>query len=249
MDKQSLNLRLDYRILTLALLAVVISMLAVWRPWEGSETRKITVSGQATVKAVPDEFVFYPSFSRTASDAETAKSELNTFGQKLLNEVKALGVPEEKIKLDSSSYDYYYPVDKPQQTDEQTVTLQVTITVDNKELAQKVQDYLASTDAKGQLTAQASFSTEKQKTLEAEARQKAIEDAKSKADQTAANLNSRLGNVLEISDGTGFGGCYGAICPMMGAAEDSAKSSRSSLPVTPGENELNFTVQVIFALR
>ncbi len=248
MDNRSLTLKLNYKIIILALLIIIVGMLAAWRPWQEEGTRKISVSGQATIKAVPDQFVFYPSFSRTSSNSEAAKNELNAFGSKLLNEVKALGVPEEKIRLDSSSYDdfRYYPVDKPG-TDEQIITLQVTITVDNKDLAQKVQDYLAGTDAKGQLTPQASFSTEKQKQLEGEARQKAIEDAKAKADQTAANLGTKLGKAIEVSDGSGFGGCYNGICPMMGAAEDS--STRSSLPVTPGENEFNFTVQVTFALR
>ena len=255
MEKQTLTLKLDYKIISLVLLAVIAGMLALWRPWQDntSDTRKITVSGEATVKAVPDQFLFYPSFSRTTEDVEAAKNELNTFGSKLLEDLKALGVPEEKIKLDSSSYDDYRLMiapDKPETSGAQTVSLQVTITVDNKELAQKVQDYLAGTDAKGQLTPQASFSTEKQKQLESEARQKAIDDAKAKAEQTATNLDTKLGKVIEIKDGAGFGGCYGGVCPLIGMAEDagSARSS-ASIPITPGENELSFSVEAVFALR
>ena len=254
MEKQTLTLKLDYRIISLVLLAVVIGMLALWRPWQNgtSETRKITVSGEATVKATPDQYLFYPSFSRTTADVEAAKNELNAFGSKLLEDLKALGVPEEKIKLDSSSYDDYRLMvapDKPEGSG-QTVSLQATITVDNKEMAQKVQDYLAGTDAKGQLTPQAGFSTEKQKQLESEARQRAIDDAKAKAQQTAANLDTKLGKVIEIKDGAGFGGCYGGVCPLIGMAEDAGSSrSSTSIPITPGENELSFSVEAVFALR
>jgi uncharacterized protein YggE len=244
-----LTLKLDYRILCLLLVIVIGVMLSLWRPWEDkptAATRKITITGEATVKGTPDEFVFYPDFERTGTDLDSMKNELNTFGTQLMADLKKLGVPENKIKLDSSSYDRYsYYEDKP--SGSQTISLYVTITATNKDMAQKVQDYLAKTDAKGQLTSYPQFSTETQKKLENQARQKAIADARSKADESAKNLNVKLGKVVEVKDSSDYGG----ITPlMMGANSASGVEDKAtaSLPVTPGEDEVDSSVSVTFAL-
>jgi uncharacterized protein YggE len=181
MNNQTLSLKINLKIVCLLLLTIIATMLFVWKPWDTSANgaRKITIVGEAEIEAVPDEFVFYPTFNRTGTDQQKLKEELNTFGQKLQVDLKGLGVKEEDITLDSSSYDLYY-YEKPD-SEEKTVTLATTVKVSDKELAQKVQDYLAQTDAQGQLTAQSQFSEKKRKDLETEARDKAIEDARTKA--------------------------------------------------------------------
>lgn len=221
-------------------------MLGLWRPWQhaSSVTRKITITGNATVKAIPDEFVFNPSFERTGTDVNKLKGDLNTYGTKLNADLKKLGIAENDIKLDSSSYNNNYYSPTTTTTDTQTITLQATIMVPNKTLAQKVQDYLAGTDAKGQLTSQPQFSDSKRKSLESSARLQAIADARQKADQTASNLGAKLGKVIEVTDQQNI-----SVRPL-GVINDAASASTSSsLPVTPGKNQVDSTVQVVFSLK
>jgi len=240
-DNKVLKVKIDWRVISLALVLIILAMFALWRPWEGNSERKITITGEASVEATPDEFVFYPRYERSGADTQALKAELATFGTQLQTKLKELGVKEDDITLDSSSYDY--GIAKPEGDSTPTVTLSVTITTPTRELAQKVQDYLATTDAKGQLTAQAQFSDAKRRELENQARDKAIEDARGKADRTARNLDARLGKVVEVKDQQGFG-----IEPF---ARDQAASSQgsSSLPVTPGKDTVTFTVEVVFELR
>ena len=245
MNKNTFSLKIDFRLLSLVLLAVIAGMLAFWRPWEGtSEKRKITVNGETTIQAAPDEFVFYPHFQRTGDDQEALKQQINDLGTKTLNDLKNLGVPEENIKLDGSSYGNgrALPLIEPD-LNENTATLSVTVRTTDKDLAQKIQDYLQSTDAQGQLTPVTNFSVKKSKELEQQARKQAVEDARNNAEQSANELGARLGKVLEVKETPD-----NISIPWLrsNTAEDTAQSS---LPITPGKSSFIFQVEVIFEIR
>jgi uncharacterized protein YggE len=243
---QKVTLNVDLRIVCAILLLVIAGMLAVWRPWQGSTTqRKLTITGQAEIDAVPDEFVFSPYFERKDADAAKAKQAIDALGAELAAELEKLGVAPDDIKLDSSSYnyDYAYP---SKGGDEQTVTLSVTVTVSTKDLAQKVQDYLAGTDAKGQLTATANFSEQKRKELEAQVRERAVADAKQKADSLARQLDAKLGKVLEVTDAASFQPPWIYLEGRSAVADD---AEVASLPVKPGKQTVTLTVSVTFGLR
>lgn len=246
----SITVKFDLRIVCGVLIAIIVVMLAIWQPWHqtSSTTRKITITGDATVTGTPDEFVFYPSFQKTGVDNKQLAADLNAYGNKLQQDLMKLGVAEKDITLDSSSYDDY-PIAYDtvgSQSNNQTFTLSATITTHNKDQAQKVQDYLATTDAKGQITPQAQFSNAKQKQLSNEARLKAIADAQSKADATAKSLHVKVGKVLTISDDSA-----GGVTPrlMMGANIASDSATTTALPVTASQSEVNSTVTVTFSLK
>ncbi len=250
---KALTLTFDRKTIIIAILLVTVGVMTfVWRPWEGSRaTRTITVIGEADVKATPDEFLFTPYYERTGSDAAKLKTELDTFGNKLLDDVVKLGITKDNITLTSTSYGQASdggtaatePAMPGGKSVQPTATLSVTITAPSKELAQKIQNYLGSTDAKGQLTAQAVFSKEKRKELENQARDKATDDAKTKASETAAKLGVSVGKVKEVKDSVRSG----SIFPMnaSGVAED----SKSSLPVTPGRDSVSVNLEIVFELK
>jgi uncharacterized protein YggE len=110
-------------------------------------------------------------------------------------------------------------------------------------MAQKVQDYLLTTSPSGTISPYSAFSTEKRKELESQARDEATIDAREKAEQSAENLGFKLGKVKSIEDQSGFGGVIPLDTPA--TMEDSA---RSSLSVQPGENEITYTVRVVYYL-
>lgn len=240
--KNKLSISFDLRIVVAILLVIIIAMVAIWRPWSAKTTgdRTITVSGEATVKAEPDEYVFYPSYQFKNADKDTALDELTKKSNTIVAELKKLGVEDSRIKTDSSGYGDY-PVSGKPETNRTTYTLSVTVTVGNKELAQKVQNYLVTTSPAGAVTPQPTFSDAKRKQLENQARDAATKDARAKADQSAENLGFKIGKVKQVSDGSGLGGVF----PLSSGAalED---SSRRQLTLQPGENDLNYSVTVIY---
>lgn len=230
-------------------LLVSIFVLLVWsQPWTSGgvdkDSRKITVSGSAVIEAEPDEFVFYPYFEVTGPDQETRKDEIATKMNTVVEDLKELGVPESGLKLDTSDYDNRYW----EEEEEGTATGRLTIKSKDRDLVQKVQDYLLNADAKGQITPYASFSEEKKDELDAEAVEKASNDAKAKAEAQAALFDAKLGKVVTVSQGYesifDYGFSYRGA--ELAIAED---SSSSSLPVLPGQNEYTQTVTVVYELK
>lgn len=247
-----IKISLNPKYICIVLLVVIVAMLALWRPWTTSvpdNSRVVKVTGQATVKAAPDQFIFYPTYEFKNPDKTAALTELTAKGDEVTKKIKELGVPDSGIKTNAdgnSGLAYYNP-----EMRQAVYSLRLTITVGNKELAQKVQDYLLTTSPTGSVSPQAGFSDSKQKQLEQQARDEATKEARTKADQSARNLGFKLGKVKSLDDG-GFGGgscgsfgiCTGA---NLSVAEDTAKSSQ--LSVQPGENELNYSVTVEYYIK
>jgi uncharacterized protein len=244
--KPTTHVALDLRWVAGALLIIIVVLLALWRPWQGtaSEDQTIQVTGETTVTAVPDEFVFYPTYQFKASDNAAALTALAKKSDEVTAKLKELGVPENKIKTNSSGYGTSL-MPTGGGSDKTTYTLQLTVTVDNQELAQKVQDYLLTTEPTGSVSPQPTFSDTKQRELEAEARDKATVDARAKAEQSAKNLGFRLGKVKSVNDGDSYW-----TTPLGGrAASSDLATSSNNLGLYPGENELPYSVTVIYYIR
>lgn len=231
-------------LLQLGLLLVIVGLL-VWAQVSDTdsseETRKITVTGETTMEATPDEFTFYPRFEKQGSDKNALRDELVNDANKAVDAIKALGVPEQDIALDASSYDQWYWMDG----EEGMLNITLTITTKDGDLAQKIQDYLITTDAEGQISPQATFSTEKKKELDKQAVEQAITDAKNKAQAQADLLGEELGGVLEVSQSRD------SLFMNYGAAELSVREDvqTQSLPVLPGQNDYMQSVVVTYELR
>jgi uncharacterized protein YggE len=248
-SKAKLNISLDYRIICAVLAAALLLTLLAWKPWSAKSTsdRTVQVSGETTVKAAPDEFIFYPSYQVENADKQAALTELTKKSEDVVAKLKELGVPGSGIKTNTSGYDYPVYLDDQKQT--ATYTLQLTVTLSDQKLAQKVQDYLVTTSPTGSVSPQFGFSDSKQKQLEGQARDAATKEARAKADQMGKNLGFKIGKVKSVSDGTGFSG--GPIMPLEArgsmAAADDAKAT--SLAIQPGENELPYTVTVVYYIK
>lgn len=246
-----LNFSLDLRLIIIILLLVIAGMIAACQPWSekssGSE-RTVSVKGETKLKAEPDEFVFYPRYDFKNADKNTALAELTKKSEEITAQLKALGIPDNKIKSDSNgnNYNFYYD----NRANQNNYSLSLRIIADNKETAQKVQDYLITTTPLDSVSPQPGFSDAKRKELENKARDDAIKDAQAKAEQSARNLGFKVGKVKSVEDGTSFGEVMpfvrGGAAPMI--AEDIA-SSKQSLSVQPGENELPYSVTVVYYLR
>lgn len=241
-QKNKMSLNLDFRLVTVVLLLVIAGMLALWRPWEGQrDDRTIAVTGESTIKATPDEFIFYPAYEFKNADKQAALDVAAKKSDELVAKLKAIGVPENGIKTNADGYDM--PTYKDDTTP--TYNLRLTVTVGSRDLAQKVQDYLLTTTPVGAVSPQAAFSDAKRKELESKARDEATKDARAKADQSAKNLGFSLGAVKTVADGAGFGRGV----PPYAVDSNASSGAERQLTVQPGENELSYSVTVTYFVR
>jgi uncharacterized protein YggE len=226
-------------------------MLFAWKPWDSppqNTGRTVQVTGEATLKAEPDEFVFSPSYDFKNASKQAALDELSKKSEEIVSQLKKLGVDDRKIKTNADGYErgIYFPTSQGGQT---TYSLMLNVTVGSKDLAQKVQDYLIITSPTGAVTPYSTFSKAKQKQLESQAREEAEKDARSKAGKSAENIGFKLGAVKSISEVNGFGG----VVPLMengAASADLAQPSRSStISVQPGQSDINYKISVTYYIK
>lgn len=246
-DYTKITLQISWKILSILLAIVILGMFAMWRPWtnETAAVRKISVSGEATIKAVPDEYTLSPYFEFANTDRTKAAEELTTQSKTITAKLKELGVKEEQIKSSTNDYDRYgFTV--PESGTSSSLQLQYTITVTDKDIAQKVQDYLLTLKPKGQISPYATFSEAKKKELQVQARDKAIEDAKDKATKTASQFGAKVGKVITVTDGASYGGpiAYDGVSTLEAKAD-----ATSSVPVQPGQNDFSYSVSVEYELK
>lgn len=243
-SSNKLGLLLNLKVIVPVLLAVIAGMLIIWKPWVAANNRTIEITGEAKLKATPDEFIFSPTYRFPSADKDAAIAELAKKSEAVVAGLKKLGVPENKIKTSTGDYDsVYIGPSRGMPAAETNFTTQLTVTVSEQALAQKVQDYLLTTAPTGAITPQPTFSDKLRKELEAQARDIATKDAKGKAEQMASNLGFRLGKVKAVSDSAGIG-----VVPL-GSPERAVSSDKSSLTLHPGENDLYYAVRVTYFIR
>ncbi|OGD61652.1 hypothetical protein A3A71_00250 [Candidatus Berkelbacteria bacterium RIFCSPLOWO2_01_FULL_50_28] len=251
-----MTLKLDLRFVVGVLTLVILGMLFAWQPWDSTGSRTVVVSGQATVKAVPDEFTFYPSYQSTAATSAKAISKVSVKGNAVVAKLIKLGVVESKIRTDVSTsnddgrvipmVDSSEPDSSAVSSSTITATFAVTAVVNDSKLAQKISDYLTTTSPLYGVSPSSGFTTETSKRLENEARGEALADAKARADQTVTTLGAKLGKVIEVSE-PNWGG------PIMMEGDTGSMSKGSVAPTTPrllfGEQEVTYSVSVTYRLK
>lgn len=247
--KRRTNVTLSFNVWWLVgfMAATILAMLLIWRPWQGvsSTNRTVTVSGSTTIEAVPDEFVFSPSWQFKGADKAAALKDASTKSDSVVAELKKLGVADKDIKTNTGGWDGYYYFDREQ--NQHVYMLNVTATVRDRGEAQKVQDYLVTTEPTGQVSPQATFSKSLQKKLEQQGRSEATKDARAKADEMAQNLGFTVGKVVTITDNGQSGGVYPM--PALGTSAMDSSVKTLELAVQPGQNEITYTVQVVYTIR
>ncbi len=265
-NKPKLHLNLDKHgrwlaCAILGLLVIIVAMLVVWKPWQqtvGANARTVSVTGDTTLRATPDEFVFSTSYENTNADKATAIKAAEAKSTELTTKLKVLGVADRQIKTDINGYGntdnrQYLGIQAPtpdQTAGDYTYTVQLTVTLSSRAQAQKVQDYLITTSPGGAITPTSTFSESTRKQLESRARDAATKDARAKADQSARNLGFKIGIVKSVDDGSGFNDDIRPMLDSAGNASDKAiVSTPANLSVQPGEEELSYSVTVVYYIK
>jgi uncharacterized protein YggE len=237
--QKRLVLTFSWKMLAIILAVLLVGLTIYTKPWDttSANPRTVTFKGEATVKRAPDSFVFSPAYEASTQEEITTKT------NEVVTKVKELGLGDAGIQSSVSNYNKYSPDGL---TGEPVYSVNLTLSVEDKELAQKIQDYLLTTGSIGQITPSSGFTKATQKALRDEATSVAVEDARKRADSTAANLDTKVVKVIKVTEPDQIDG---GIYPMYSSLDMKSSEGGSSLPINAGESDFNYTVEVEFEIR
>jgi uncharacterized protein YggE len=203
----------------------------------------ITVVGEGKVKIRPDMAQATVGVDVTKSTVKEASAEASKIMEEILKALKELGIAEKDMQTSGFSVysDRPYKPDGTQGEPVYHVSNQVNVTIRDLE---KVGDVLDASMAAGANNIYGvTFGLSDYTKTEAEARQKAVENARAKAEDLARLTNLQLGDVLSVSEviGGGAGGYYPSSVSKAAMGVGGVGG-----PVVPGELEVTMQLQVIY---
>jgi len=246
--------------LAVLLLVQVLSGLKAYR-YIGSgvePSNVLVVSGEGEVFAVPDRAMFTASFEVEGETASGVQDELSGYVDALTATLKGEGVEESDIRTTGYNlqpkYVWVEEVCTPgtlcqrnnRVQDGFTATQEVEIKIKDIDTASSMLEKVAASEGvKGVSSVQ--FTIDDEDALAREARNKAIEDAKTQARELAKELGVGLVRIVRFTEDSG-----GYSIPMLARAEfDMAASGevmqKNALPT--GENRVGSSVQIVYEIR
>ncbi|MGE5256789.1 MAG: SIMPL domain-containing protein [Hyphomicrobiales bacterium] len=206
----------------------------------------ITVSGTSEVFAAPDRAMVSLGAVVEAKQALDAQRQLAQVMQRVIKDIRAQGIPDEKIRTAGLSLNpvYSHPVPKAGQEPEAPritgyrASNTVRVQVDNLERVGSVIDAGIASGA-NQLAGLV-FDLRDDLPYRKQALQLAAQEARSKAEALATALNLQLGDVLEVREEGGP-----AVYPV---ERRFAAPAAAGTPIQPGQVQVNAAVSVRFRL-
>ena len=203
-------------------------------------TPTIDVSGEGTVRVVPDEVTINIRVENTGENTKNLKKQNDATVSEVLKFLKQMKIADKDVRTEymnlTKNYDY--------NTKTYTFAANQSISVKLRDLNkyEKVVDGLLDTGINR--IDWIAFSSSQQDALESQARKKAIENAKMKAGEYASVLNQKVGKAVSISEFPNTG----APQPMYKMAMMESTSASQSPTLSLGEMEISTTVNVRFLL-
>lgn len=202
---------------------------------------KITVTGTGTVTGTPDQLILSMGVRTSASSVSIALQEANRAARRVIRSLKAGGVRAADIQTSGLSVEPDY-TGGSQAPAGYGVSEQLTATL--RDLRKAGSQIQAAATAGGNATTVngISLNLADSSRLLARARAAAVSDARAKASQFARGLGSPLGRVISVSD-------QSQVFPypeFSGTA--AAARSASSVPLSPGSQQVSVQITVVYAI-
>jgi uncharacterized protein YggE len=212
-----------------------------------NQQQGIWVNGLGKVTAVPDLGILQVGVEAQADTVTAAQSQATTAMNAVLDALKTNGVAEKDIQTQ------YYSIYKATRWDDQKQTEIVTgyrvsntVTVKIRALDKTGTIIDAVATAGGDLTRinGISFTVEDPTALETQAREKAMADAKAKAEQLATLGGVTLGKPTFISESSSS-----IVTPKYYDSREAMGMASASTPISAGEMDITANVQVAYAIK
>jgi uncharacterized protein len=213
-------------------------------PTPGANPRQVTVLGSGQVQGVPDTLTADVGIEFTAPDVTAAMNQTNERQQAVINALVGAGLDRKDISTTEVTLQPQYRNPEPNGTATITgyrATNTIQIKIHPTDTASRMLALIVSSGGDATRISSVSYSIADDSQLVKDARARAFNDAKNRADQYAQLSGLRLGKVLSISEATG-----GA--PAGGGPPAPPRSMPTAVPLEPGQQTVSFSVTAVWEL-
>ena len=211
-----------------------------------NETLGITVTGEGKATGQPDMAVLTLGVSALAPSVADARDQAASAMQKIIDSMKGNGVADRDIQSTQFSIQPEYDYTNGQQklTGYRVTNIVVAKVRDINSTSKVLDDAVAGG---GDLTEVQSidFTIDKPETLQDQAREQAMNDAKAKAQRLAELAGVNLGAPISIQEGS-----VTPPSPLKNAALGAMpQADQTATPIQPGELDVDLTVNIVYAIE
>lgn len=217
-----------------------------------TKTDLFSSTGEGKITEVPDTATVYIGVTQTSNNVVDAKNKTNSAINKVIANIKALGISEKDIKTTNYSINpnyetgnvvpMMYPIrDGGNNITGYTATQNLEVKVKPTEKINKVIDSITKDGANLVGGINFTFSDEMLEKLENKAREEAINNAKKKAQNLANASGIRLGKIVNVIETSNFP----RFTPMMAGAIEKTDTSQPT-NVAPGENTVSVSITIYY---
>jgi uncharacterized protein len=213
-------------------------------PPPAANPRQVTVIGSGQVQGVPDTLTADVGIEFTAPDVTTAMNQTNDRQQAVINALVGAGMDRKNIRTTAVTLQPQYSNPEPAGTATITgyrATNAIQVKIHPTDTASKMLALIVSTGGDATRISSVSYSIADDSQLVKDARARAFQDAKNRADQYAQLSGLRLGKVLSISEATGS-------TPTAGAPPAPPRAA-FAVPLEPGQQTVSFSVTAVWELE
>lgn len=211
-------------------------------PAPGANPRQVTVLGSGQVQGVPDTLTADVGIEFTAPDVTAAMNQTNDRQQAVINALVGAGMDRKDISTTDVTLAPQYSGPEPSGAATITgyrATNAIRVKIHPTDAASKMLALIVGTGGDATRISSVSYSIADDSQLVKDARARAFNDAKNRADQYAQLSGLRLGRVLSISEVSGAG-------PVAGGPP---KAMASAVPLEPGQQTVSFSVTAVWELE
>jgi len=205
------------------------------------------VTGEGKVMAKPDTAQISIGVIKTGPSINSLQNEVNTTINKVVADLKKLGIEEKYIKTTSYNLSPNYDwTQGKQRIIGYTISVRIEVTTKNLDKVNDVID-TATEDGANQLYGlNLTIDEERKKMLAKEAREGAIKEAKNKAFELARSSGMSLGKIINISENL-----YTPWQPSYYNYEKAVPAAGGGAPteIQPGEAEVRVSVTLSYEIR
>ena len=244
-QKTNLDYLIVAGIIALSAGALYLAITTYDRVTYPSTYNSVTLSGEGRVSATPDIALVELSILTEGDTSKAAQDENSKKSKSLTDYLKNQGIDEKDIKTTGYNIypQYYYPSsDRPRISGYQ-VNQSVQVKIRDLSKVSTIMDGVVQAGV-NQVN-NLSMNIDDPNALMAQAREKAIADAKEKAQKLKSTLGINLGRIVNFSESN-----YGSVPPIYYSARAEGIGAGGGSPSLPvGQNEIVVNVSLTYQIR
>lgn len=200
------------------------------------------VSGQGKVTGIPDTAQLSLGVTKTASTVADAQEQVNTAANKIIADLKNLGIAEKNIKTTNYSVNPNYDFTRggTQNITGYTVTQNLEINISPIDIANKAIDAATADGANLVGGINFTFNDKTKKDLENKARTEAVKEAREKAQRLAGATGIRFGKIVDVQESGSFEP------PIFRTQSLEVGKGTADTSLQPGENSITINITLSY---